>query len=191
MSVFVNNLSCSQSGIKIISNISFSLKTGEILKISGENGSGKTTLLRAISGLGSYNSGEILISKDQVFLLGHNSGIKQNLTVEEDLEFWSEFYQNKHDNEILKKLGLSSKIHSQCRYLSQGQKQKLALTRLFCADKKIWLLDEPFSFLDEDSSNFLLSKIEDHRKNEGITIIVSHQNLIKNPDLFINLGVSE
>ena len=120
-----------------------------------------------------------------------NVGIKQNLTVEEDLEFWSEFYQNKHDNEILNRLGLHSKKHSQCRYLSQGQKQKLALTRLFCADRKIWLLDEPFSFLDEDSSNFLLSKIEDHRKNDGITIIVSHQNLIENPDLTINLGDCE
>ena len=98
MSVSVKNLSCSQSGIQIISNISFSIKTGEILKISGENGSGKTTLLRAISGLSSHNSGEILINKNQVFLLGHNAGIKQNLTVEEDLEFWSEFYQNKHDN---------------------------------------------------------------------------------------------
>ncbi len=188
MSVSVKNLSCSQSGIQIISNISFSIKTGEILKISGENGSGKTTLLRAISGLSSNNSGEILINKNQVFLLGHNAGIKQNLTVEEDLEFWSEFYQNKHDNEILNRLGLHSKKHSQCRYLSQGQKQKLALTRLFCAERKIWLLDEPFSFLDEDSSNFLLSKIEDHRKNGGITIIVSHQNLIENPDLSINLG---
>ena len=191
MSVSVKNLSCSQSGIQIISNISFSIKNGEILKISGENGSGKTTLLRAISGLSSSNSGEILINKNQVFLLGHNVGIKQNLTVEEDLEFWSEFYQNKHDNEILNRLGLHSKKHSQCRYLSQGQKQKLALTRLFCADRKIWLLDEPFSFLDEDSSNFLLSKIEDHRKNDGITIIVSHQNLIENPDLSINLGDCE
>ena len=191
MSVSVKNLSCSQSGIQIISNISFSIKNGEILKISGENGSGKTPLVRAISGLSSHNSGEILINKNQVFLLGHNAGIKQNLTVEEDLEFWSEFYQNKHDNEILNRLGLNSKKHSQCRYLSQGQKQKLALTRLFCADRKIWLLDEPFSFLDEDSSNFLLSKIEDHRKNDGITIIVSHQNLIESPDLSINLGDCE
>ena len=56
MSVSVKNLSCSKSGIQIISNISFSIKTGEILKISGENGSGKTTLLRAISGLSSHNS---------------------------------------------------------------------------------------------------------------------------------------
>ena len=62
---------------------------------------------------------------------------------------------------------------------------------MFCAERKIWLLDEPLSFLDEDSSNFLLSKIEDHRKNDGITIIVSHQNLIENPDLSINLGDCE
>ena len=81
MSVSVKNLSCSQSGIQIISNISFSIKTGEILKISGENGSGKTTLLRAISGLSSHNSGEIIINKNQVFLLGHNVVIKQNLKV--------------------------------------------------------------------------------------------------------------
>ena len=188
MTLLVKNLSCYLSGRKIFSDISFSLKTGEILKISGENGSGKTTLLRAISGLSSFDSGEILINKKEIFLLGHNAGIKQNLTVEEDLEFRSNFYQNEHDDRILKKLSLNSKIHSQCRYLSQGQKQKLALTRLFCSNKKIWLLDEPFSFLDEESSLFLLNKIENHRQNNGIIIIVSHQNLIKNPDLSINLG---
>ena len=188
MELFVKNLSCSLSGRKIISDISFSLKTGEILKISGENGSGKTTLLRTISGLSSFDSGEILINKKEIFLLGHNAGIKQNLTVEEDLYFWSNFYQNEHDDKILKELSLNSKMYSQCRYLSQGQKQKLALTRLFFSNKKIWLLDEPFSFLDEESSIFLLNKIENHRQNNGITIIVSHQNLIKNPDLSINLG---
>ena len=188
MTLLVKNLSCYLTGRKIFSDISFSLKTGEILKISGENGSGKTTLLRTISGLSSFESGEILINKKEIFLLGHNAGIKQNLTVEEDLEFWSNFYQNEHDDKILKKLSLKSNIHSQCRYLSQGQKQKLALTRLFCSNKKIWLLDEPFSFLDEESSLFLLKKIENHRQNNGIIIIVSHQNLIKNPDLSINLG---
>ena len=188
MKLLVKNLSCYLTGRKIFSDISFSLKTGEILKISGENGSGKTTLLRTISGLSSFESGEILINKKEIFLLGHNAGIKQNLTVEEDLEFWSNFYQNEHDDKILKKLSLNSKIYSQCRYLSQGQKQKLALTRLFCSNKKIWLLDEPFSFLDEESSLFLLNKIENHRQNNGIIIIVSHQNLIKNPDLSINLG---
>ena len=188
MVLLVKNLSCSLSGRKIISDISFSLKAGEILKISGKNGSGKTTLLRTISGLSSFDSGEILINKKEIFLLGHNAGIKKNLTVEEDLEFWSNFYQNEHDHKILKKLSLNSKMHSQCRYLSQGQKQKLALTRLFCSNKKIWLLDEPFSFLDEESSIFLLNKIEKHRQNNGMTVIVSHQDLIKNPDLSINLG---
>ena len=91
-------------------------------------------------------------------------------------------------DKILKKLSLNSKMHSQCRYLSQGQKQKLALTRLFCSNKKIWLLDEPFSFLDEEASIFLLNKNENLRQNNGLTVIVSHQNLIKNPDLSINLG---
>ena len=115
MTLLVKNLSCYLSGRKIFSDISFSLKTGEILKISGENGSGKTTLLRVISGLSSFESGEILINKKEIFLLGHNTGIKQNLTVEEDLEFWSNFYQNEHDDKILKKLSLNSKIYSQCR----------------------------------------------------------------------------
>ena len=188
MTLLVKNLSCYLTGRKIFSDISFSLKTGEILKISEENGSGKTTLLRTISGLSSFDSGEILINKKEIFLLGHNAGIKQNLTVEEDLEFWSNFYQNEHDDRILKKLSLNSKIHSQCRYLSQGQKQKLALTRLFCSNKKIWLLDEPFSFLDEETCNFLLKKIKNHCENDGITIVVSHLNLIQNPNQSIVLG---
>tara|TARA_B100001079_G_C16096822_1_gene376508 strand:+ start:8 stop:580 length:573 start_codon:yes stop_codon:yes gene_type:complete len=188
MILTVKNLSCSLSGRKIFSDISFSLKNGEILQISGENGSGKSTLLRTISGLSPIKTGEVLIKRREIFLLGHNLGIKQNLTVEEDLKFWSDFYQNEHDIEILGKLRLRSKLYSQCRYLSQGQKQKLALTRLFCSNKKIWLLDEPFSFLDDESSIFLLNEIENHRKKNGISIIVSHQNLIKNPDLLITLG---
>ena len=68
MTLLVKNLSCYLTGRKIFSDISFSLKTGEILKISGENGSGKTTLLRTISGLSSFDSGEILINKKEIFL---------------------------------------------------------------------------------------------------------------------------
>ena len=57
MTLLVINLSCYLTGRKVFSDISFSLKTGDIFKISGENGSGKTTLLRVISGLSSFDSG--------------------------------------------------------------------------------------------------------------------------------------
>ena len=57
-------------------------------------------------------------------------GIKQNLTVEEDLEFWSEFYQNKHDNEILNRLGLHSKKHSQCRIFIARSKTKISTYKI-------------------------------------------------------------
>ena len=188
MTVFVKNLSYFRSERKIFEDINFSLKNGEILVISGTNGSGKTTLLRAISGLNSSFLGEININQKDIFLLGHNIGIKPNLTVGEDLEFWSNFYNKEHDSETLKNLNIESKIHLLCRYLSQGQKQKLALTRLFCAKKRIWLLDEPFSFLDEETCNFLLKKIKNHCENDGITIVVSHLNLIQNPNQSIVLG---
>ena len=115
MTVFVKNLSYFRSERKIFEDINFSLKSGEILVISGTNGSGKTTLLRAISGLNSSVLGEININQKDIFLLGHNIGIKPNLTVGEDLEFWSNFYNKEHDSETLKNLNIESKIHLLCR----------------------------------------------------------------------------
>ena len=67
MTVFVKNLSYFRSERKIFEDISFSLKSGEILVISGTNGSGKTTLLRAISGLNSSFLGEININQKDIF----------------------------------------------------------------------------------------------------------------------------
>ena len=84
-------------------------------------------------------------------------------------------------------LFLSNELNTQCKYLSQGQKQKLALSRLICSNKKIWLLDEPFSFLDNEASKNLIFEINNNCAKGGIVLIASHNDLIRDPNLVVNL----
>ena len=120
-------------------------------------------------------------------MLGHNQAIKQDYTVKEDLIFWSNLYNQKFNNELSKRLFLSNELNTHCKYLSQGQKQKLALSRLICSNKKIWLLDEPFSFLDNEASKNLIFEINNNCAKGGIVIIASHNDLIRDPNLVVNL----
>ena len=183
---------CERSGKKIFEDLSFSVLAGQKLLIRGPNGSGKTTLLRAIAGILPPKLGLIEIdNSEEIFLLGHNQAIKGDLTVKEDLVFWANFYKNRYDENVLEKVFLKKDLNTQCKYLSQGQRQKLSLTRLFCSNKKIWLLDEPFSFLDLKTSENLVSEIDQHCKDGGIALIVSHQKLTKEPDLIIDLGSND
>ena len=189
MKILVEKLMCQRSGKTIFTDLSFSVLAGQKLLIRGPNGSGKTTLLRAIAGILPAKLGLIEIdNSEEIFLLGHNQAIKGDLTVKEDLVFWANFYQKKFDENILEKVFLKKDLNTQCKYLSQGQRQKLSLTRLFCSNKKIWLLDEPFSFLDLKTSDSLNSEIVHHCIDGGIALIVSHQKLTKEPDLILDLG---
>jgi len=189
MKILVEKLMCQRSGKTIFTDLSFSVLAGQKILIRGPNGSGKTTLLRAIAGILPAKLGLIEIdNSEEIFLLGHNQAIKGDLTVKEDLVFWANFYQKKFDENILEKVFLKKDLNTQCKYLSQGQRQKLSLTRLFCSNKKIWLLDEPFSFLDLKTSESLNSEIDHHCMDGGIALIVSHQKLTKEPDLILDLG---
>lgn len=188
MEIELKNITCERSGVKIFEGIDLTLNSGEKGVIQGSNGSGKSTLLRSIAGILPISSGSIKINnKADIFLLGHNQAIKQDFTVKEDLIFWSNLYNQKFNNELSKRLFLSNELNTQCKYLSQGQKQKLALSRLICSNKKIWLLDEPFSFLDNEASKNLIFEINNSCAKGGIVLIASHNDLIRDPNLVVNL----
>ena len=102
---------CERSGKKIFEDLSFSILAGQKLLIRGPNGSGKTTLLRAIAGILPAKLGLIEIdNSEEIFLLGHNQAIKGDLTVKEDLVFWANFYKNRYDENVLKKVFLKKDI---------------------------------------------------------------------------------
>ena len=189
MSIKIYNLGCSRSGKKIFSNISFQLNFGELGLIIGPNGSGKTTLLRAIAGLLPILEGNINLGsfKDEIYLLGHKFSTKYDLTPLEDIKFWCSYFNNNFDEKILEVMGLKKFSNLECKYLSEGQKQRLSIARLLAADKKIWLLDEPTSSLDINAIEILNNYINKHLSNGGMILCASHSNFYEKPDLIYRM----
>ena len=160
--------------------------------LSGSNGSGKTTLLRVLAGLVPVSYGSIEYDnmnslEDNFYILGHRLGIKEEVTPYEDLLFWSSIYDYKNFENVLKRVGLKNYKSLKCKYLSQGQKQRLAISRLLVSKKSIWLLDEPLSSLDKEGVFLLKELIDEHNKFGGIAVISSHNDFLKKYDFHINM----
>tara|TARA_B110000003_G_scaffold91907_1_gene94063 strand:+ start:328 stop:939 length:612 start_codon:yes stop_codon:yes gene_type:complete len=196
MIVRVSSACCERSSHKVFDNISFELKNGQIGFISGSNGSGKTSLLRMVAGLISLSSGTISYGplfdlntghNNDLFLLGHNLAIKEDITPDADIKFWSNFLGSSNKKDALKRVGLSNLKKTPCKYLSQGQKQRLGIARLMVSNKSLWLLDEPTSSLDSDSSVLLKDIITEHTKFGGSVLVSSHSEFLDNIDFKIDL----
>lgn len=180
------HLTCYRGERLLINDLSFNVSSGELLQVVGENGSGKTTLLRALTGIFPPQSGEILwqgrlIQRDrleyqrQFYYLGHQIGVKSELTALENLRLG--FRVQADVGEVVSELKLGPLQNILSRHLSRGQRQRVALAKLLLSDASLWILDEPFASLDSvmmDKVQMLLAKkIE---KGGGV-ILTSHRAL--------------
>ncbi len=187
-----NQLSCIRGDRTLFSDLSFTLSPGQLLHVKGPNGSGKTTLFRAICGLFLPQQGNILWNNENIksldedyrreFLyLGHQNGIKDDLNGVENLTFSSRFDENNVSNQqiwqALGKMGLAGFEDLPIKMLSQGQKRRVALTRLLLNSAPLWILDEPFVALDADAVEFLQSVIASKLQNGGMVMLTTHQEV--------------
>jgi len=187
----VINIECTRGDRSLFCAVTFSVRPGQLLHITGRNGAGKTTLLRTICGLTRPARGEIRWGSESIRKLGdeyfralafvgHNNGIQGELTCVENLRAASELHRPVDDESIteaMAQIGLAAYIHMPAKVLSQGQKRRLALARLLLLDKKLWVLDEPFSALDTDSVTNMDRIIGNHIDAKGMVILTSHQTL--------------
>ncbi len=178
------NLSCIRGMKYVYGKVNFTVDAGEILVVVGKNGCGKTSLLKTIAGFLKPSSGQITIScaddlqsLDIIHYIGTSSSLKKQLTVRENLTFWSKMLDSDADNidKAIKSFGLDEMSNSQISYLSSGQIKRCSLARLLLAERKIWILDEPETALDNDSLNRFIDIVTNHVKNNGIAIIASHR----------------
>ena len=104
----------------------------------------------------------------------------RKLTVKENINVWKRFFLSNIDNAkietALKTLGLENYLDQKIGELSLGETKKLEFLRLIIENKKIWILDEPLSNLDEDSIELMKQTFKDHCTNKGSIIFSSHQN---------------
>ncbi len=180
-----DQLSCVLGERLIFRNIGFCLQSGALLLLKGANGSGKTSLIKIICGLLNPTSG--MISWDgkksagnadfrrELMLVGHKSAVKQDATVYENLAFWAALYDTPMlIPAALRFYDLEKFADSPARDLSAGWQRRVALARLIVAPCRLWLLDEPTNFLDEEAVLLTASLIETRVKQGGIVIAASH-----------------
>jgi heme exporter protein A len=179
----------------LFEQLNFNLSNGTVLYLQGANGSGKTTLLRTICGLSKPYEGSVSWCGENIHTLaeeysqhvlyiGHLSGIKEDLTALENLQFslalsGMNISENKA-TETLKMLGLAKGLNLPTRMLSQGQKRRVALARLWLQDLPLWILDEPFTALDTLATALLKQKIEAYAHDGGIVVMTTHQEVALN-----------
>ena len=189
--LIVKDLSIERLDKKIFENINLSLSPGNITILKGKNGSGKTTLLKAILNLLEPSFGSIywkgkLLKKNLYDFYNHATYIAdttsslRKLTIKDNINIWKKFFiSNINDAQIetaLKTLKLDNYLNKKVGTLSFGETKKLEFLRLIIENKKVWILDEPLSNLDEDSIELMKQTFEDHCSKEGSIIFSSHQN---------------
>lgn len=185
----VSNLTYYRNESPVFSDVSFSLAAGEILHIAGANGSGKTTLLCHLIGVLKPQAGEICWQNNplgdandyfsQLAFLGHKQGLKAALTVKENLSLAAQLADapgGKDLDSVLEELGLKSLRQLLCRQLSAGQKQRMALARLLLLPKLVWILDEPFTAIDQGGVTLLTELLTKQLQRGGLVILTSHQS---------------
>jgi len=185
--LIINNLSCTRGYNQLFIDLSFELRPGEILKISGTNGTGKTSLLKIIAGLNLAESGSIFFknydindinNKLDIFYLGHLNALSPELSCIENLNFLLELGTENFNSsyvDALSMVGLNNYENELVANLSAGQKRRVALAALFITPSKLWLLDEPFTSLDSKGIEIVENQIKKHRDSGGLCILTTHQ----------------
>jgi heme exporter protein A len=186
-------LSCRRGERLLFSDLTVKVERGTVLAVVGENGSGKTSLLRIFSSLLPPEQGAVLwngqdiqqlkeLYSGQLTYIGHLNGIKDDLTAVENLmssmALAGEACSRAGAQEALEAIGLKRPIHQlPSKVLSQGQKRRVALARLWLSTRPLWLLDEPFTSLDAASTDVVTKRLQAHLQREGLAVLVTHQDI--------------
>ena len=187
----VTNLSCIRDDRPLFSQLDFELRGGQVLLIEGPNGCGKTSLLRILSGIRRQDSGQVMwcqqeINKlgaeyrEQLAYVGHHNGIKELLTVRENLQVAQAMGRASGTSldDALQQVGLLKRDDVMSQGLSAGQRRRLALARLLVTDCRLWVLDEPFTALDKKGILMVGELMLQHiRQRDGMVVMTSHHEL--------------
>jgi heme exporter protein A len=188
-----SQIECVRGSRRLFRDLSFRLEAHQALRVRGENGSGKTSLLRIVAGLSpaesgsvSWNDGNIrALGEDylrDLLFLGHSNGLKDDLSPIENLRYALVLAGVVADVAALRaalaEQGLTAIADLPVKVLSQGQKRRVALTRLsFSAEKPLWILDEPFTALDAASLERLAMTIIKQLQRGGMVMFTTHQEV--------------
>jgi ABC-2 type transport system ATP-binding protein len=209
MSIQINNLTKIYGQQKAVSDISFSVNTGEIVGFLGPNGAGKSTTMKIATGYLPPSSGEVRISgfdvRSQPMEVKRNTGylpehnpLYLEMYVHEYLAFSGGIYGltgahlKRRIGEMINLCGLTAEQNKKIESLSKGYRQRVGLAQALIHDPKVLILDEPTSGLDPNQILEIRKLIRDVSKNKTVifsTHILQEVQALCDRVIVINKGV--
>ena len=179
--------------IKALDNTNFQIEKGELVVIVGPSGAGKTTALNILGGMDTATKGEVFVDEKEITKLNNRKlteyrrndigfvfqfyNLVQNLTAKENVELATQLCSDALDvNEILDKVGLSSRKDNFPAQLSGGEQQRVAIARAIAKNPKLLLCDEPTGALDYKTGKSILKLLQDMERKEKMTVVIITHN---------------
>lgn len=173
-----------------LAGVDLDVTRGEVVALHGPNGAGKTTLLRLCAGLVGVVTGEAVVLghdlrvdrrgvRTRVGVLGHQSGLYDELTVADNVLFWARAAGARREDAeaAMGRLGLAGRLRDVAvARLSAGQRRRTSLACLLARRPELWLLDEPHAGLDADGRDLLDELIAQAAAAGATVLVASHEH---------------
>ena len=194
--IYLKNVTITQNGVNILSEINLSINKGEFIYLIGKTGVGKSSLLKILYGDVLVETGEanildinlVKLNENKVPFLRRKLGIVfqdfkllPNKTIKQNLEFvlkateWKDSSKiNKRILEVLKKVKLEDVINKYPNELSGGEQQRIAISRALLNEPEIIIADEPTGNLDPATSLEIMNLIKEINNNGTTILIATH-----------------
>ncbi|ASK33521.1 heme ABC exporter ATP-binding protein CcmA [Alcanivorax sp. N3-2A] len=177
----VSRLGCERDDRMLFQDLAFSARAGEIWQITGANGAGKTTLLRILVGLHGFYQGQVRWSRPlapDLLYLGHDAGIREELSARENLQFSRALSGQSGDlDAALAAVDLYGFEDVPAGRLSAGQRRRIALARLWLGGKSVWVLDEPYTAIDQAGVAKLDARLREAAGAGVLILYTSHHRV--------------
>jgi len=171
-----SELVCRRDERKLFAPVSLRADPGDCIEVLGPNGAGKTTMLRTLAGLHSQFDGSFAC---QEFLFqGHRLGLDELMTPLENLGWYGDLegiqLAEAALSDALGKVAMARHAFIACQRLSQGQQRRVCMARWLLSGADVWLLDEPYTSLDQAGQQLLNDVLRAHCDKGGIVFAATH-----------------
>ncbi|MEN9560784.1 MAG: hypothetical protein RIQ56_57 [Candidatus Parcubacteria bacterium] len=188
----IKNISKTYGSLQAVSDVSFSVRRGEIVGLLGPNGAGKTTTINMVLGVLEPSSGSILIAgadvqkeRTRALLQANFSAVYAelpgNMTVTQNLHVFALLYHISSPKirvkEVIKEYNLEKFAHTKCGVLSSGEKSRVSLAKAMLNKPSLLLLDEPTASLDPSTAKDTRERIREYARSGAGGILWTSHNM--------------
>ena len=193
----LDNITCIRGGKLLFRHLGLTVGDCCLVAVTGANGSGKSSILRIMAGLLRPTEGTVLYANEPIdgeyaleycdilHYIGHKSGLNGYMTVRENLTFWAALRGNVNAmlGAALHFFELEAVQDVPVGRLSMGWQKRVTLARLLLRQSEIWLLDEPYAYLDAQGSRLLDGLIQ-ARIDQGGSVVIATNDTITLPGCY-------